>query len=123
MNQRVNMDISKNLWKQAGIRAIKEGITKKELVEKALKNYLKEGNKMKDYGTVTYKGKTYILTAQADFTGRADLEQYEDNSFELSASAVDIKGKEYIVYWVFVDDKENLDEYDYNKVDRVEESE
>ena len=46
MNQRVNMDINKNLWKQVGIRAIKEGITKKELVEKAFEKYLKEEKKM-----------------------------------------------------------------------------
>ena len=45
MNQRVNMDINRNLWKQVGIKASKESITKKELVEKALKNYLKEGLK------------------------------------------------------------------------------
>ena len=39
-NQRVNMDINKILWKRVGIRAIEEGITKKELVEKALEKHL-----------------------------------------------------------------------------------
>lgn len=99
-----------------------KGGSKGEIIRLALNEHYErlEGNKMEDYGTVVYKGKTYTLTAQADFTGRADLGQYEDNSFELSASAVDGKGNEYIVYWIFVDDKENLDEYDYNKVDRVE---
>ena len=42
--QRVNMDLNKELWKQVGIRAIEEGINKKDLVEKALENYLKDGN-------------------------------------------------------------------------------
>ena len=42
--QRVNMDLDKDLWKLVGIKAIKSGIQKKEIVEKALENYLK-GNK------------------------------------------------------------------------------
>ena len=45
--QRINMDIDKQLWKQVGIRAIQEGINKKDLVEKALTNYLRGGEKMK----------------------------------------------------------------------------
>ena len=47
MTQRINMDIDKELWKQIGIRAIEEGINKKDLVEKALTNYLRGGEKMK----------------------------------------------------------------------------
>lgn len=50
--QRVNMDLDKGLWKQVGIRAIEEGINKKDLVEKALVNYLKEEKEMKTYYTV-----------------------------------------------------------------------
>jgi metal-responsive CopG/Arc/MetJ family transcriptional regulator len=50
--QRVNMDLDKDLWKQVGIRAIEEGINKKDLVEKALTNYLKEEEKMKTYYSV-----------------------------------------------------------------------
>ena len=40
--QRINMDINRELWKRVGIQAIKEGLTKKDLVEKALEKYLKE---------------------------------------------------------------------------------
>jgi hypothetical protein len=38
--QRLNIDIEASLWKEVGIRAIQEGINKKDLVEKALVNYL-----------------------------------------------------------------------------------
>ena len=38
------MDLDKDLWKLVGIKAIESGIQKKEIVEKALENYLK-GNK------------------------------------------------------------------------------
>lgn len=41
-DRRINMDIDKNLWKEVGIKAIKEGITKKDLVTKALEEYLKK---------------------------------------------------------------------------------
>jgi len=40
--QRINMDLNKELWKRVGIKAIEEGIQKRELVEKALEKYLKE---------------------------------------------------------------------------------
>ena len=32
--QRLNIDIEASLWKEVGIRAIQEGINKKDLVEK-----------------------------------------------------------------------------------------
>lgn len=119
--KRTQVFLPEQMIKKLDRTVMEKGGFKGEIIRRALNElYEREEKKMKDYGTVTYKGKTYTLTAQADFTGRVDLEQYEDNSFELSASAVDGKGKEYIVYWIFVDDKENLDEYDYNKVDRVE---
>ena len=41
-NQRINIDINTKLWKQVGIQAIKEDITKRELVEKALRKYLEK---------------------------------------------------------------------------------
>lgn len=41
------MDLRKELWKQVGIKAIEEGITKKELVERALTDYLNK-NKGED---------------------------------------------------------------------------
>lgn len=43
--QRINMDVDKELWKEVSIKAIKEGITKKELVTKALTEYLAKKNK------------------------------------------------------------------------------
>lgn len=48
--QRVNMDINKNLWKKVGIRAIEEGINKKDLVEKALRLYLENEYSKRDEG-------------------------------------------------------------------------
>ena len=40
--QRVNMDIDKKLWKQVGIKAAELEMQKKEIVEEALKIFLKE---------------------------------------------------------------------------------
>ena len=41
-NKRVNMDIDKELWKKAGIKAAELEITKKELVEMGLKKIIEE---------------------------------------------------------------------------------
>lgn len=41
--QVVNVAIDKELWKQVGIKAAVEGIDKKEVVDKALREYLKKG--------------------------------------------------------------------------------
>ena len=38
--QRVNMDIPKELWKKVGIQAATEDLDKRELVIKALEQYL-----------------------------------------------------------------------------------
>ena len=40
--QRVNIDVSKSLWQQVGIRAAVEGTAKRDLVEKAITKYLME---------------------------------------------------------------------------------
>jgi len=42
MKQRVNMDIDKELWKQVTIKCAELGIEKKQFVEEALKNKLKD---------------------------------------------------------------------------------
>lgn len=42
--QIVNIAINKELWKQVGIKAAIEGIGKKEVVDKALREYLREMN-------------------------------------------------------------------------------
>lgn len=46
MTQRVNIDLDKALWHRVGVRAAEKGITKRELTETALKNYLEEEEKM-----------------------------------------------------------------------------
>lgn len=43
--QRVNIDVNKNLWKQVGIEAIKNDVTRREIVEVALKEYLNRRSK------------------------------------------------------------------------------
>jgi len=40
MKQRVNMDIDKDLWKQASVKAAQLGVTKKKLVEMGIKKIL-----------------------------------------------------------------------------------
>jgi len=85
---------------------------------------------MKDFGTVEFAGVEYILTSDADFTGRvleggytdySTRENGEDYQFEMSANAKDQEGNSYTVYWIFTctDDEAELDSYDYDNVDRV----
>jgi hypothetical protein len=88
----------------------------------------------KNYGTVEFEGMEYTLTTDADFTSRMlehsnnynDVLEGENYDFEMAADAVDSKGKEYKVYWIFTDvkgeDAKELDSFDYDKVDRVEEA-
>jgi len=42
VRQRINMDLDEGLWKRVGIRAIELGTQKRELVERALKEFLGE---------------------------------------------------------------------------------
>ena len=85
-----------------------------------------------DFGTVEFNGKEYALTTDADFTGRQldypknynDVEDGDEYEFELSASGTNDKGNEVTVYWIFSCTKGNeqeLDSFDYDNVDRVEE--
>ncbi|EGO63523.1 hypothetical protein [Acetonema longum] len=86
----------------------------------------------REFGSVEFEGKKYILTSQADLTGRLiqhngynDPDDNGDYDFEMSASAVDECGDEYTVYWIFNTRKDadgvdkELDQYDYDEVDRV----
>lgn len=41
--QRVNIDIDRFLWQRVGIRAAVEGVHKREIVERALLDYLSKG--------------------------------------------------------------------------------
>lgn len=40
--QRVNIDLDKELWRRASVRAAELGITKRELVEKAIEKFIEE---------------------------------------------------------------------------------
>jgi len=54
----------------------------------------------KKYGTVEYAGKRYILTDYAEPASRL-LPEHQQDHFELSAPAVDEKGNEYNLRWIF----------------------
>ena len=86
-----------------------------------------------NFGTVEFSGIEYTLTSDAGLTSRflefnnnhTDVQDGEEFDFEMSANAVDNKGNEYIVYWIFTDvkgknEKESLDMFDYDVVNRVE---
>jgi len=86
----------------------------------------------KEFGTVTFDGREYALTDQADFTSRLlpggyinynDASDGDEYDFEMSASAIDKDGNEYMVYWMFTnikgEDAAELDSFDYDDVDRV----
>lgn len=84
-----------------------------------------------NFGTVTFDGREYFLTTGADFTNRLlpfsnnynDVCDGEWYAFEMAADAVDQKGIEYKVFWIFSNIKgENareLDSYDYDVADFV----
>jgi Arc/MetJ family transcription regulator len=40
--QRVNIELDPELWKQVGIKAIEMGLTKRELTEKALREFIRK---------------------------------------------------------------------------------
>ena len=85
-----------------------------------------------DFGTVTFNGKEYTFTGDADLTNRCLPQCYrqfqntpegEEYDFEMSAPAMDADGNKYWVYWIFSaikGDEAELDSYDYDDVDRVE---
>lgn len=83
-------------------------------------------------GSVTFEGREYALTSQADHTSRLlpggytnynDARDGEAYDFEMSAQAIDRNGDEYTVYWLFEgikgEDDPALDSYDYSTADRV----
>ena len=83
--------------------------------------------------TIEFKGKTYTLTTDADFTGGllgVGYTDYHDAKgdgsydFEMSAQATDKEGIEHTVYWIFecTDQGQELDSYDYDNVYRIEEN-
>lgn len=56
------------------------------------------------------------LRSDAKITSRCDIDGY----FEMKANAI-VENKNCIVYWIFEnDDEKQLDDYDYNKIDRIE---
>lgn len=92
----------------------------------------KEGKVENKMETIEFNGKSYTLTTDADFTNGVlnypknynDVEEGEEFDFEMSASATDEEGNRYTVYWIFSDikgDQKELDSFDYDNIDRVEE--
>jgi len=86
-----------------------------------------------NFGTVNFEGKELTLTSDAVITGRQlqssnnynDVEVGEKFEFEMSSSATDKDNNEVTVYWMFTDikgedEKESLDMFDYDVVNRVE---
>lgn len=65
----------------------------------------------RDFGTVTHEGKTYTLTAQADYSNRlftdwwGDAKEGETYTVEFNCTAIDEEGYDYAVYWQFDDIK------------------
>lgn len=61
----------------------------------------------REFGTVTFEGKTYWLTEVADFSNRVfdgwfgDAEEGEAYTTEFKAEAIDAEGNEYVVTWQF----------------------
>jgi hypothetical protein len=82
--------------------------------------------------TIKFEGKEIELTSEAEYTNRLlnsaytnyhEAEEGEEFSFEMSAQGIDEEGNEVVVYWIFEDvkgDQKELDEFDYDEVDRVE---
>lgn len=72
-------------------------------------------------GRIEHDGKIYILETDAELTSRQITERPEEyNFFEMSATAHDLNGNKYQVYWVFEDnDEDTLENYDYSDVDRI----
>lgn len=85
----------------------------------------------RNYGTVVFEGKEFMLTGETDFTNRLldgsftnfhEATDGEDFDFEMSAPGVDAEGNEVVVYWIFSDvknEQKELDEHDYDNVNRV----
>ena len=86
----------------------------------------------KEFGTVTFEGREFALTSQADHTSRLlpggytnynDASDGDEYDFEMSAGAIDQEGNEYTAYWIFTgrkgEDDPELDSYDYSAADRV----
>jgi hypothetical protein len=82
------------------------------------------------FGDYEYDGKVLHLTTQADFSNRLigymdyhEAGMGEEYQFEMSALAKNDDGNEYKVYWIFWATKgseKDLDEYDYDNIDRIE---
>jgi hypothetical protein len=98
----------------------------------------------KEFGEINFEGERYYLQDSAELTSRNLEAQFDrfsqgDNNkyFEMSATALNDKGDKFTVFWIFeeehydhCDSVQNeselcdcgieLDHYDYDDVDRVE---
>ena len=88
--QRLNIDIEASLWKEVGIRAIQEGINKKDLVEKALVNYLaNQDRKLKEVDAMKNKTTKEVIEILEEITREvADIKgmDFSDKEFRDSVS-------------------------------------
>ena len=83
-----------------------------------------------DFGTVEFEGKTYTLTDWAEPSSRLlpypknihEVEDGEEDDFEMIAPAVDDEGNKYSVRWIFSAIKGEeceLDDFNYEIPDEV----
>lgn len=89
-------------------------------------------DKIKEENEMEFEGKTYTLTGDAEiteveldgrFTNYHEAQNGGTYDFEMAAPALDEEGNEVTVYWMFENvkgEEKQLDEFDYDKVDRVE---
>ena len=91
-------------------------------------NYFKEILKMAEskFGSITFEGKKYTLTAVADFSGRQLLDwQVSEGYAHFIAPALDADGNEYQVEWILKtiydngEGIEDLGELDWDNINRV----
>ena len=59
MKKRINMDINENLWKRVGVKAAESGITKRDLVERALESHLERDQKEEKNVAKNYRVEAY----------------------------------------------------------------
>lgn len=81
---------------------------------------------MSNFGSVTFEGKLYILTQDADYTNRVfpgwfgDAQDGETYTTEFSAAAIDENGDKCRVFWQFEEirgqEREDSEKYDWSNV-------
>jgi hypothetical protein len=124
----VGWTIDAEVLEQLKREASRTGEKQIEIVEKAIRRYIEmeRAELEKKWGSVTHNGKKYILREQAECTSRL-LPDHLEGYFEMSARGYDAQGEDVVVYWMFENvtdedgDPAELDSYDYDDIDRIEE--